>query len=96
MGDRDKQNIAISGMIKDLPIKRKRTRDQDKPDKNKFDYILKDTVDKDIQHKVCRRALMNIFGIGDFRVRTITSTRANDSFNLPRPDQRGRCESYFK
>ena len=96
MGNRDKQNLAISGMIKNLKIKRKRTKDQDKPDKNKFDYILKDPVDTDIKHHVCRQALMNIFGIGDTRVRTITSSRANDSLNLPRPDQRGRCESYIK
>ena len=91
-----KQNMAISGMIKDVDVKRRRTNDPDKPNKNIFEYIIKDPVDNQIEQKVCRKAMMNIFGVGEYCVRRITSDRANDSLNLPSQDRRGRGESYIK
>ena len=90
------QNYALSGYIKNLPVKRRRQTDPDKPNKNVFDYKIKDPVDNDKVHQVCRKAMKNIFGVGESRVRKITKDRANSSLNLPSQDRRGRGESYIK
>ena len=90
------QNYALSGYIKNLPVKRRRQTDSDKPNKNVFDYKIKDPVDKDKVHYVCREAMKNIFGVGEIRVRKITRDRANSSLNFPSQDRRGSCMSYIK
>lgn len=86
LGDRNKQNSYLSGLITCLPVKQRRPRNDD-PRHNvaSFSYrvrVLKDNVSSDVQ--VCLKAFMSLHGISEDKVRHIrgslvaTGTSPND------------------
>lgn len=73
LGDRDKQNSYLSGLITVLPVKQRRPRNDDpRHNEASFSYrvrVIKDNVSCDVQ--VCLKAFMSLHGISEDKVRYI-------------------------
>ena len=67
-------------------IKRKRS-GPERDKRNLYHYVVKD---HDLEHDVCRKAFISVYGISDETVRQITRNRQHSTTGTPIPDCRGR------
>ena len=87
LADNDKQNQYLLGCITPREVKRRRTADFNKPDKNQWTYAVgADNV------VVCRHAFKSIHGIKEGKLRKIMEMKKDSPENVALPDMRGKSK----
>ena len=90
LADNDKQNQYLLGCITPREVKRRRTANFEKPDKQQWTYSV--GADNIV---VCRHAFKSIHGINDGKLRVIMGMKKNSQENVVIPDMRGKSKFLY-
>lgn len=93
IGNYDQQNQHLQSLIKIVPVKRSRTKQDDNKRQKMCNYFVKkDNVDT----RVCRKAFLSLHGITKRKLETLEQKRRLSPTGTPRPDRRGKHPSSRK
>ena len=86
-GDQLQQNQLLLGSIRPRKVARRRTKDENKPDRKQWHYFAgKEGIE------VCGHTFMSIHGISESRVKQIKKMKDEPTENVALPDRRGKSK----
>ena len=86
-GNYAQQCTYLSTSIHTRKVERRRTKDENKPDRYQWRYYVgNDNIE------VCRHTFMSIHGIGEGKLRKILAEKRKPSETLASPDMRGKSK----
>lgn len=87
IGNYNQQNQHLQGLIKEVPIKRRRTKEEDKQRHRQCNYFVKKNY---IDIKICRQAFMSVHGITKKKLEILMKKRELSPTGTPTSDKRGK------